>query len=464
MDKIISMIKTPYSFGLYLYVSLIVCGAVQAGQYDSPPYNNGALSGARFYTNTASPATHWPAQAPYLTAPSSNRMPMFQPLTQSPYAPSHGDIPAAYDRQVQQSIYTVRVFPLQGTIKLGGTVIPLKSVTFTAQIPGRVEYIAGSEGDYAEEGLVLVAIDDDDLLAQRRSAVAELSNADAVIRNAQVQYSREFISPQSRNINSMPGMGLPAMFDQFFTRNFGRGMGYGNPELDRHADLYSRGTDVNQAVARQLRARAKLDEVDARLRDTRSIAPFSGVIIKKLVEVGDTVQPGQAILELANTRNLQLMVDVPARLMPGIQIGMIVKAHLDIGDLDVHARVAQIFPVADSNRHTVTVKFDLPANIPGGPGMYAEVTIPNIRSIPRRVMVIPAGAVRPRGSLSVVYRLDNNNNVGIRYVRLGERLDAENIIVLSGLMDNDRIFVNPDEGIKALKDQAEKRAGSDATH
>lgn len=455
MSKLNKMLRPLPVSCLFVSVISISCGFLQAGQYDTQSYYAGTLTGAGSYANTR---MQIPPKTPYPMPLATNQFPMFQPLNPSGYYHQQGDVAAAYDRQIQSSIYTVREFPMPGNIKLGGTVIPLKAVTFTAQIPGRIEYIAGSEGDYAEEGQVLVAIDDDDLLAQRRSALAELSNADAVIRNAQVQYSREFISPQSRNINSMPGMGLPAMFDQFFTRNFGRGMGYGNPELDRHADLYSRGTDVNQAVARQVRARAKLDEVDARLRDTRAIAPFSGVIIKKLVEVGDTVQPGQAILELANTRNLQVMVDVPARLMPGIQVGMIVNAHLDIGDLDVQARVAQIFPIADSHRHTVTVKFDLPASIPGGPGMYAEVSIPNITAMPRHVMVIPAVAVRPRGSLNVVYRLDDNNRVGIRYVRLGEKLNAENVIVLSGLVDNDRILINPAEGVKALKEQSEKRA------
>lgn len=433
------MIKKSIVLKISFSINLLVCGLLQAGQnemngsyghmmpglapYSSPYAPNNRVDGPNFIQTQAYPGA-------------AN-------MRNSAQMPSNG----------QGDIYTVRAFPLQGSIKLGGTVIPLKAVTFTAQISGRVEYVAGSEGDYMEQGQILVAIDDDDLLAQRRSALAELSNADGAIRNAQVQYSREFISPQSKNINRSPGMGMPSMFDQFFTRNFGSAMGYGNPELDRHADLYSQGTAVNQAVARQLRARAKLDEVDARLRDTRAIAPFSGVIIKKRVEVGDTVQPGQAVLELANTRNLQLMVDVPARLMPGLQPGMVVNARLDVGDVEVQARVAQIYPVADIERHTVTVKFNLPENIPGGPGMYAEVMIPNVSATPRYVTAIPVSAVRPRGSLNVVYRVSDNNDIAIRYVRLGEQLDKDRVVVLSGLVDNDRILIYPDDKIRELREQ-----------
>jgi len=347
------------------------------------------------------------------------------------------------------SIFTVRSRPMGSTVKLGGTVVPYKDVTLSAQIPGRIEFIAGSEGDFIEKGKDLVSIDDDDLLAQRRAALAELSNADAAIRNAQVQYSRELISPNSRNINRSPGMGLPSMFDQFFTRNMGSQLGVGNPGMDRHADLYSQATQVNQAQSRLLAVRSQLEEVDAKLRDARSVAPFSGLIVKKMVEVGDTVQPGQPLLHFADTKDLQLEVDIPARLMPGIQQGMVVDARLDVGDKRIQAKVAQIYPMADVQRHTVTVKFDLPPGIPGGPGMYAEVIIPNVSAPARQVTVIPASAVRKRGSLNVVYRMNEKNDVEIRYVRLGEKMNEDWVSVLSGLSDGERILTDPPANIQS---------------
>ena len=347
------------------------------------------------------------------------------------------------------TVYTVRSQTMNSTVKLGGTVVPYKDVTLSAQIPGRIEFIAGSEGDYIEAGKDLVSIDDDDLLARRRSALAELSNAEAAIRNAQVQYSRELISPNSRNINRSPGMGLPSMFDQFFTRNMGSAMGVGNPGMDRHADLYSHATAVNQAQARMLSARSQLEEVDAKLRDARSVAPFSGLIVKKMVEVGDTVQPGQPLLHFADTQDLQLEVDIPARLMPGIRQGMVVDARLDVGDKQIQAKVAQIYPMADVQRHTVTVKFDLPDGIPGGPGMYAEVIIPNITVPTRNVTVIPSSAVRKRGSLNVVYRMNEQNKVEIRYVRLGEDINKQWVSVLSGLRDSERILTDPPANIQS---------------
>ncbi len=448
------MLKKLLSSGVVLLIAISVIGNVQA----APPYYQNRAQAPYTQGNTGYPSTGMGSTplAPYQSAPAyqqgvqpstgypSTDMGSAQSMSyQSAPVFQQGMMHTPQQHYSNNPVYVVRARPMSSTVKLGGTVIPFKDVTLSAQIPGRIEFIAGAEGDYLEHGQILVAIDDDDLLAQRRAAVAELGNAESAIRNAQVQYSRELISPQSRNINRSPGMGMPSMFDQFFTRGLGNAMGYGSPGMDRHADLYSRGTAVNQAQARLLRTRSKLEEVDAKLRDTRAIAPFSGLIVGKLVEVGDTVQPGQPLLKFADTKALQLQVDIPARLMPGIQPGMIVDAKLDVGDKHIKAKVAQIFPMADIQRHTVTVKFDLPEGVPGGPGMYAEVVIPNVSVPSRNVIIIPATAVRQRGSLFVVYRLNDKNKPAIRYVRLGEKINENMVTVLSGLQNNDNILVNP---------------------
>jgi len=437
------MLKITLSSGIVVFTTIFVFGQTSAAPYNQnntlAPYTQ---SNNPHYGSTQQPPPGYPA------ARMGN--PSLMPYRQAPVF-QQGMMQNQQQNYSSNPIYVVRALPMSSTVKLGGTVIPFKDVTLSAQIPGRIEFIAGSEGDYLEQGQVLVSIDDDELLASRRAAIAELSNADSAIRNAQVQYSRELISPQSRNINRSPGMGMPSMFDQFFTRGMGETMGYGNPGMDRHADLYSRGTAISQAQARQLRARSNLEEVDAKLRDTRAIAPFSGLIVKKLVEVGDTVQPGQPLLNFADTKALQLQVDVPARLMPGIQPGMIVDARLDVGNKHIKAKVAQIFPMADVQRHTVTVKFDLPDGVPGGPGMYAEVIIPNVNAPSRNVIIIPATAVRQRGSLYVVYRLNDKNQAHIRYVRLGEKINENMVTVLSGLQNNDSILVNPAANINQGK-------------
>jgi multidrug efflux pump subunit AcrA (membrane-fusion protein) len=352
--------------------------------------------------------------------------------------------------EADAQIVTVEASTTAHAITLGGTVVAFKEVTLTAQIPGRVEFIAGTEGDAFKADDILVAIDDDDLLAKRRSAVAQYNNAAAAISNARVQYDRELMSPQSRSISRSGGMGMPNMFDQMFTQPFSQSFMPGNyggdRYVDRQADLYGYGTNLTKAQNQQLATLSAIEEIDAQLRDARSFAPFDGVIINKMVEEGDTVQPGQPLIEFADLTYLQVEVDVPIRLMSGLKKGMLIPVKIDVGNVRVDARVAQIFPSADPVRHTVTVKFDLPVNVPGGPGMYAEVMVPDGSTQVSDVPVIPDSAVLWRGSLPAVYVATEGGKTELRLIRLGEYVSGHQVAVLSGLKVGERIYATPPAG------------------
>ncbi len=373
------------------------------------------------------------------------------PYSNNPYSNYPANYQAANNQTNfnQSQIISVMLAPTGSSVVLGGTVVPLREVTLSAQVPGRVDYLAGIEGEFFQAGTVVVAIDDDDLLAKRQQALANISAQSQALQNSRLQYSKEFWAPRSRDVGRMPGMGLPSMFDMFFTRPMASGMGYGNPLLERQADLYAQGTNVGQARSQQISALSQLQQVDAQLRDTRAIVPFDAIIVKKLVEVGQTVQPGQALLKLADSQNLQLKVEVPVRLVSALRKDMFVPAILDVGSERIQARVAQIYPVADNNRHTVTVKFDLPKGVPGGPGMYAEVMIPDPSVAIQNLPVIPNSAVIWRGSLPAVFVVNHQNKKELRLLRLGEAIDNWTIAVLSGLRAGERIFLHPSPGMAA---------------
>ena len=82
------------------------------------------------------------------------------------------------------------------------------------------------------------------------------------------------------------------------------------------------------------------------------------MITDKLVEVGDTVQPGMPLLKFSYSKFLRIQAEVPARLVPGLSKDMVVPARLDVNNTRVNARVAQIAPKADAQQHTITVKFE----------------------------------------------------------------------------------------------------------
>jgi len=343
------------------------------------------------------------------------------------------------------NIVTVGVAPHGGYVILGGTVIPLKEVTLSAQIPGIVQTLAGEEGDNFTAGTELVTINDDELQAKKRAAEATLSAAYTALQNAQVQYTRELWNPSVYNPRPMGGMAFPTMFDSFFDGNRGTPFGSGSDKgIERHADLVTQGTQVQAARSRIQQAESGMREIEAKIRDAKSTAPFDGVITDKLVEVGDTVQPGQPLLKFSYSKFLRIQAEVPARLVPGLHKDMVVPARLDVNNTKVNARVAQIAPKADSQQHTITVKFDLPEGVPGGPGMYAEVMIPDINSPTRALPVVPKSAIIKRGSLPSVRVLDEEGKPKMRLIRTGIELDANHVIVLSGLKPGERVLTSDD--------------------
>ncbi|MDJ0741421.1 MAG: efflux RND transporter periplasmic adaptor subunit [Gammaproteobacteria bacterium] len=340
-------------------------------------------------------------------------------------------------------IFVVKESSETPTVVVSGNVVPFKEVTLAAQLPGRVKFIAGIEGEAFESGTTLVALDEDELLAKRSAAYAQLAAADAELRNAGVQYSRELWSPQSSNAPG--GMAIPNLFDQMFTRPAEDFFGQRDRGAERSADLYASSTRMEQARSAMFRAQSEIRAIDAKLRDAKSLAPFDGVIVEKFVEEGDTVQPGQPMLKFSDVTWLQIDVDVPARLAQGLEPMMVLQnaATFDDHPEPVAVRVAQVFPMADVQRHTIKVKFDIPQGV-SKPGMYAKVLIPDTTGPAKsQLPVIPSTAIRYRGSLPVVYIQNEAGAPELRMIRQGKRLDNGMTMVLSGIAPGDRVYPNP---------------------
>ncbi len=344
----------------------------------------------------------------------------------------------------QEKLAIAEVMQVGDAAVVGGTVVPYKEVVLAAQTPGLVRFIAGREGDTFRSNTLLVQIDDDDLQARRRASVAEITAAQNAQSNARIQYSRELISPTiNRNLTRPTGFGVPSMFDYFMSRPMSNFTGQSNTWVERYADLHTQSNAFSEASGRLARAWASLEEIDTKIRDARLAAPFDGVIVAKLVEVGDTVQPGQALLRFAYVDYLRIQAEVPVRLVASLERGMFVPARLDVGTgIIVNARVSQIYPIADQSRHTVTVKFDLPRGVPGGPGMYAEIRVPDAASQAKQVPTVPRRALVQRGSLLGVYVMRDGEPT-LRLVRVGSATEGDRVTIISGLKGGEQVVVDP---------------------
>ena len=336
------------------------------------------------------------------------------------------------------NIQTVAGMSLDKRALLGGSVVTSSQVNLSAQVSGDILTVSGREGDMFKKGSILVTLEQDSIQAQRDSAYAEIASANEALRNAGVQYSQSIVSPNS---GGMLG-GVPGMFSMF-TDPMLKMSGQGNPEFDKFANRTSRYTSYQQAKNKLTQAENNLKQIESRLKDANVRAPFDGVITAKSINVGDIVQPGQMLMKFANIKDLQVEVNIPSRLVRSLKLDTNYRIKLDIANIVVDAKLAQIYPIADNAKHSVKVKFDLPLNVPVLPGAYAEVEIFETDS-GVLTPIVPESAIMWRSSLPSVFIITPlTNKTELRFVRLGEQVGKSKKSVLSGLKIGEKIVANP---------------------
>jgi len=216
------------------------------------------------------------------------------------------------------------------------------------------------------------------------------------------------------------------------------------PSMNNYRSEYER------QMAAMIAAQSRIDSMEARMRDRRAIAPYPAVVLAKHVNIGDVVQPGQPLMDLADTNQLDVRIDVPTRLVIQLKLGETIPVTLE-GNVNVQAQVAQIFPAASQTQRTVTVKLALPAGTQAAPGMYATALISEATS-PGELLstspAVPTSAVVYRGSLPSVFVVANNGAVELRVVRLGETV-GDRVIVLSGLKPGDKVVTAPGPNMRS---------------
>ena len=287
------------------------------------------------------------------------------------------------------------------------------------------------------------------MLARLEAAIASRDSAAADIRNARVQFDRELYSPRSNSAGSAPGgMGMPAMMDQMFANPMQNMMGMRDRGTERTSDLVGAETQLAQATTRYKTAEANIREIQSMLRDTKGVAQFSGVIQKVHVEVGDTVQPGQPLLDFSESAALVVEADLPVRLSRTLTPGLPLEVAIN-GDEVLQAPVSRIHPVADPRQNTVRIELSLPLDAGATPGQYVEIRVPdNAAQMPAQ-LTIPKSAIVTKGGLPLVYAVDREGKARLRVVRLGDAPDGTMQIVLSGVNVGDLLVDQPPPGLRA---------------
>jgi len=189
---------------------------------------------------------------------------------------------------------------------------------------------------------------------------------------------------------------------------------------------------------------AAVTEAETMLGYTRIVAPFNGVITRKLADVGDLASPGRALLEMDDPAELRLEAGVPEALINRVQLGEKLSVRASAEEVPATGVVSEIAPAADSASRTFNVKIDLPPNAGLRAGQFARVTVPLGES---KALFVPAGAVVQRGQMELVFVLVDQR-AQLRLVKTGKRSGGE-VELVSGVNAGERVVV---EGAERLRD------------
>ena len=122
---------------------------------------------------------------------------------------------------------------------------------------------------------------------------------------------------------------------------------------ERLANLNSIGAlEVQQASAKSKEADAEAVAMRATVEKCTLGAPFSGRVAKVSAKQYQFVAPGQALLEILNTQQLELQMIVPSKWLAWLKVGGRFSVHVDELDQTFSGRVerlgARIDPVSQS--------------------------------------------------------------------------------------------------------------------
>jgi HlyD family secretion protein len=200
---------------------------------------------------------------------------------------------------------------------------------------------------------------------------------------------------------------------------------------------------ANLAQARgQLAAAQRAAQAARAQLVTRDIvSPFAGTVTEILSYPGDVVGPGQGVVRLSQTGQMQVKVDVDERdialVSPGRRAVLIADAY---PNRSIPARVIEVGAYTDPQRGTIQVTIQPAIPVPLlRDGATVDATI--IIEEAQQHLLVPLTSVIRTGDQAVVMVVVNGR-VRQRPVGLGTG-SAQGVVVLSGLSKSDRVVLDP---------------------
>lgn len=321
-----------------------------------------------------------------------------------------------------------------GALRFSAVVTPDMQTPLSFRIPGYIvalKQVRGqdgrmrdlAEGDRVARGTVLARIRGSEYQDEVRQAASQAEAADATARKAKLDFDRA-------------------------TRLYASGS-MTKPDFDAAHAQY----DATQAQLRA--AQAQTAQARVSLGDTALVAPFSGDIVKKAVEIGSFVGPGQPTFAIASTDTVKIVVGVPDTVVQSIKVGQPVEVAIDAFPMrSFHARISRMASAADA----ITRNFDVEVAIPNHDhllkaGMIGSLQLAAGESANRAPsLLVPLSAiVQAKDGKYGVFVISSSSAGEIAHlhsVEIGPVTGTE-VTIVSGLAPGDRVITT---GANLLKD------------
>lgn len=303
--------------------------------------------------------------------------------------------------------------------RLDGLVETTQQSTVSAQTAGQVEQVLFDVDDYVTKGQLIVRIRD----TEHR---ARLAQAEASVEAAQVRLTET-------------------------RRDFDRVKGIFAKDLASRSDMDKATAALHSAEAQAESAAAALEQAREQLNYTQIRAPYAGIVTERLVQVGETAQPGQRLMSGTSLEQLRVVVDVPQNLVAQVRASGRARVQQP-GNGWIAAEKITVFPYADPASNTFRVRLDLkPGTSNMFPGMLVKTAFVTGSG---EQLVVPARAIVHRSEVTGVYVVASDGRVTLRHIRLGRDNQDGTFSVLSGLSVGEHVALDPIAAGVLLKDAA----------
>ncbi|MGH9346049.1 MAG: efflux RND transporter periplasmic adaptor subunit, partial [Vicinamibacterales bacterium] len=223
--------------------------------------------------------------------------------------------------------------------------------------------------------------------------------------------------------------------------------------------------DEQRAVAALRQADADLAYVQALLQHTVIRAPFTGTVVKKMAEVGESVAPippgvnlstsSGAIVALADLDTLEVEVDVAEANVAKLTGGQLAEVTVEaFPEKRYKAQLRQVIPTADRTKATVMVKVTILDKDPNlKPEMSAKATfleppaaVGDPAAPARPIVLVAQTAVVTRDGRPHVFEIVDGT-AKLVPVSIGPTRQ-DRVVVTDGLAGSETLVASPPDGLK----------------